>query len=65
MQEKLELIQQLAKSIARDALSVEHTVDVQVKAGQWNSWEEDSVMRAVDNINDNLTRIINSLKQLH
>lgn len=35
MEKKLELIQQLAKAIARNALMVEHTVDVQLKAGQW------------------------------
>ena len=64
MEKKLELIQQLAKAIARNALMVEHTVDVQLKAGQWNGWEEEAVLRATTSIDDDLARIIKELKEL-
>ena len=64
MEKKLELIQQLAKAIARNALTVENTIDVQLKAGQWNSWEEEAVFRATRNIDDDLARIIKELKSL-
>lgn len=64
MEKKLELIQQLAKAIARNALAVEHTVDVQLKAGQWDSWEEESVIRATTSIDEDLARIIKELKTL-
>ena len=64
MQEKLELIQSLAKAIARAALAVENTIDVEVKLGQWNSWESQVVEDKIKHISGFLTDLKKAFKDV-
>ena len=50
MEQKLRLIQKLLKAIARSAMNQDFEIDVEVNAGQWNSWTHDGVKSATKNI---------------
>lgn len=50
MQKKLENIQKMLRAIARLSLSSERLIEVQVGAGQWDSWKTADVLRDLNDI---------------
>lgn len=50
MQKKLEKIQKMLRGIARLSLASERLIEVQVEAGQWDSWKTADVLRDLNDI---------------
>lgn len=50
MQKKLENIQKMLRGIARLSLASERLIEVQVEAGQWDSWKTADVLRDLNDI---------------
>lgn len=50
MEAKLKEVQKILKAIARSAMDAEFNMDVDLSAGQWNSWTASDLERVLTNI---------------